>query len=72
MSKSEFSKSQEVLFERIIIVGVSSEEIIKNLSYKNNFNLDDKIRVLEDYKSIDFRESPSENYLDNITLVRIK
>jgi hypothetical protein len=69
MNITELSKDQEVLFERILIIGLPSEEITKYLTQKSPFDLDGKIRILEQYKSSELKESPNENYLDNIALV---
>jgi hypothetical protein len=69
MNITELSKDQEVLFERILIIGIPSEEVTKTLTHKRALELDAKIQILEEYKSSDLKESPTENYLDNIALV---
>jgi hypothetical protein len=69
MNITELSKDQEVLFERILIIGIPTEEVTKTLTQKRALELDAKIQILEEYKSSDLKESPSENYLDNIALV---
>ncbi len=71
MSLTETTKSQIPLFERILIIGVKSEEVLKYLSQNKSdkIDLDTKIKILEEYKSTELKESPSENYRENISIV---
>lgn len=62
------------LIERFLVIGVQTEEIIKILSNKNSELSDlqnSKIKVLEEYKSNEMKDSLNENYIENIAIVKI-
>jgi hypothetical protein len=62
------------LIERFLVIGVQTEEIIKILSNKNSELSDlqnSKIKVLEEYKSNEMKDSVNENYIENIAIVKI-
>ena len=62
------------LIERFLVIGVQTEEIIKILSIKNSELSDlqnSKMKVLEEYKSNEMKDSSNENYIENIAIVKI-
>jgi hypothetical protein len=65
------------LFERIIILGVSSDDLeqyflANKIVSKKLGNVDvtkQKIKILEEYKSNELKETQNDNYIDNLTMV---
>jgi hypothetical protein len=63
------------LIERILIIGVSQEDVTLLLSQKtNNTHISEnlksiKIKILDEYKSNELREQNKENYKENIPTV---
>jgi hypothetical protein len=59
------------LIDRILVIGPNEEELYEHFTRKSkesnisNINL----KILEDYKSHNLRESSNENYIENITSV---
>lgn len=68
---TEIQKATLPLIERILVIGVSTEELSKLFSQKK-VDLEEinklKIRILEEYKSNELKESPNDNYIENITI----
>jgi hypothetical protein len=72
MNKLEKLKTASPLIERILLIGVSTEEVVKILSQKRVDmgeiqNL--KIKILEEYKSNEIKENVNDNYIENISIV---
>ena len=65
-------KISSPLVERILTIGVSSDELLKFFNQKK-INISEvtnlKIKILEEYKSNDLKESINDNYIENITIV---
>lgn len=57
------------LFERILVVGLSLEDIRKSI--KNIHNLSKiETKILEQYKANFLEETSNDNYIDNINIVK--
>jgi hypothetical protein len=73
MNKLEKPNTVTPLIERFLIIGVQTEEVIKILSNKKA-ELSElqklKIKILEEYKSNEIKDSANDNYIENITIVK--
>jgi hypothetical protein len=69
---SNNDRSHSPLIERIMIIGLSTDDLRKFFSNKNA-SLNDltnlKVKILEEYKSNEIIESSEEKYTDNIPAV---
>jgi hypothetical protein len=55
------------LIDRLLVIGLSHEEIISQTNPPKHISHNAKI--LEEYKSSNLKEAHNENYIDNITSV---